>query len=547
MRDLLRVRVSMLAVFVLGGVAVCQPAWAGTPTGPQVQTQYGILQGSTASGVNSFLGIRFAQPPVESLRWVAPQPPSSWSGVMQATAYGSQCAQPVTQFGMTGTNEDCLFLNVRTPANVTASSELPVMVWIHGGAFFAGEGSDYDGSSIITENNVIVVTLNYRLGLFGFLALPSLAAENSQGQTGNYGILDQQAAIAWVRGNIAKFGGNPSNITIFGESAGGQSVIDQLTSPGVGRLHGAIIESGAYAPALPTLAGAETTYEAIAASSSRGLNCTNPTAACMRALTAAQLVAAINPLTDLGVISPVVDGTVIPQQPVLAFNTGSFQHVPVINGNNHDEWRLFTALNDLFGTGPVTTADYPTALQTAYGSLASSVAAAYPLSNFASANYAYSATVTDSGFACGAHMVTAQLAQYVPVYGYELNDPNAPDLFLPNDPNLPNTGDSHASELPYLFPTLQSSLFGKGPAQFTSTQLALAKTTRASWASFARYGRPLSATGGAWVSYNASSKYIQSLISPSPHAYSGFVANHQCDLWKAGLFSAAGLPSNAPY
>jgi len=519
---------------------LASPAWAQI-----VQTQYGELQGSTANGVSSFKGVPYATPPVGALRWVAPTPPASWNGVRQALAFGSQCAQPISQFGMAGDAEDCLYLNVETPVNFTANSKLPVMVWIHGGAFITGEGWDYDASSMVTEDNVVVVTLNYRLGLLGFMALPSLAVD---GDAGNYGLLDQQFAVKWVRQNIAGFGGDPAKITIFGESAGGQSVIDNVTSPGIGKLHGAIAESGSYAPALPTIAQAETTYAQIVSDPNRGLDCAPTDAVCLRALTPAQLVAAINPLTDLGVISPIVDGTVLPAQPFQALNSGAFQHVPIINGSNHDEWRLFVVLNDLFGSGAITPAEYPAAVEAVVGSqYAQAALAQYPLSAYPSPNYAYAALVTDQGFACGAHLVNALAAQYTPVYSYELNDPNAPDIFLPFDPNMPNTGDSHASELPYLYPTLQSPLFGKGPAQFTAQQQVLAKGMRAMWTSFARYGRPLNPRGGIWQRFNVASDEVLSLVPPSPNEYSGFVAGHQCLFWKPLLLQRAGLPGGVPY
>jgi para-nitrobenzyl esterase len=531
-----------------GAIFAAMFLWSGhvaAQSGPIVTTSYGQLQGSTANGISSFEGVPYAAPPVGPLRWVAPQLPTPWQGVRQATQFGPQCAQPFSQFGHQGDSEDCLYLNVQVPAGTLPGSNLPVMVWIHGGAFITGEGWDYDGTALIQAGNVMVVTLNYRLGLLGFMADPVLAAENQQGQTGNYGLLDQQAAIAWVKQNATAFGGNPKNITIFGESAGGQSVQDNLASPSAPKVHGAIIESGAYAPALPTLAFEESYAEATMAT----LGCPMPTtAACLRALSVAQLIAAVDPETDTGVISPVVDGVVLPLQPLQAFNSGQFQRVPVLNGSNHDEYRLFVILAEVLGAPPYTTQTFYDTVLAAFGqTFGEQVISHYPVANFGNADYDYAALVTDAGFACDAHLVNSLLAQYVPVYSYELNDPNAPDLFLPFDPNMPNAGDAHASELPYFWPLLQSPLFGKGVAQFTQQQQVLALGMRQSWTSFARYGRPLSPRSGAWLPYSTAKDNIYTLVAPTIQSYTGFAANHQCGFWKDYLLNEAGLPQTVPY
>jgi para-nitrobenzyl esterase len=416
------------------------------------------------------------------------------------------------------------------------------MVWIHGGAFITGEGWDYDGTALVNTGNVIIVTLNYRLGLLGFMAHPALVGAN--GQVGNYGLLDQQAAIAWVRQNIKNFGGNPNAVTIFGESADGQSIIDNLVSTTLPAVHTAISESGDYAAAIPTLSAAEADAESRMAS----LGCTSQTAACLRSLTVAQLLSAVNPLTDLGKISPVVDGEVIPEQPWQALAAGKFQRVPVINGSNHDEYRLFVILALVLGAPPYTPQTYAAAVDAQFGStIGPEALALYPPSFDGGPNYAYAAVITDSGFACGAHLVNSLLSQYVPVYSYELNDPNAPDLFLPYEPEMPNAGDSHAAELPYLWPLLQSSLFGKGVADFTPAQQNLALGMRSSWTSFAKYGRPLNPRGVSWAPFTIAGDNLLSLIPPAAPNYNGFVANHNCDFWIPLLLQQAGLPANTKY
>ena len=514
-----------------------------------VQTQYGQVQGIVVNGVSEYLGIPYASPPVGALRWAAPTPPHNFNGVRQTTQFSSSCPQPVSQFGRPSTNEDCLYLNVYVPPGTNASSKLPVMTWIHGGAFITGEGSDYDGSALATEGHVIVVTINYRLGLLGFLAHPALAALDPHGSSGDYGLEDQQAALTWVAGNIAGFGGDPARNTIFGESAGGASVSFQLVSPTTPKVHGAIIESGAYARSLPTLAASEATGEALAAASptapTPGLGCPDQTASCLRSVPVSTIVGAVNALT--GSVSPDIDNYVLPTQPLQAYNAGTFQHVPIINGTNHDEYRLFVALNDFFGTGPLTADEYTATIEASFGTLASAVLAEYPLANYASPNYAYAALVTDYSFACGGHLLNGLAAQYTPVYSYELNDPNAPDLFLPPDPNLPDLGDSHASELPYLYPALTDPLFGLGPVKFTPSQAALAKGMRASWTSLATYGRPLNPRGGAWLRYSTAQDGVLSLVPPSPRMGYGFVEDHNCDFWKPVILFQAGLPGTVPY
>jgi len=538
---MMRFRVLAFAVAWLGAAQ----ALATTP-GPIVQTEYGQVQGFTANGINAFEGIPYATPPVGNLRWVSPQPPAPFNTTFQATSFGPQCPQPLSQFGHQGTDEDCLYLNIQAPSGAKPGSNLPVLFWIHGGAFITGEGWDYDGTSMVLEDNVIIVTINYRLGLLGFMADAALAADDPHGRTGNYGLLDQQAALAWVQQNIANFGGNPKNVTIFGESAGGQSVIDNLASATAPKFQKAIIESGAYEPALPTLAAAE----ADAATRMATLGCTGNTAAdaaCLRALSVTQVLSVVNPLTDLGKISPIVDGYALPSQPMQAFNGGQFQHIPVLNGSNHDEWQLFVILGEVLGAQPYTPSSLAAAVDLQFGSLAPQVLAQYPEADYYSPDYDYAALITDSGFACGAHLVNSLLAQYVPVYSYELTDPNAPDLFLPYDPYMPITGDMHASELPYIWPLLQSSLFGKGVAQFTQKQQVMAKGMRSAWTSFARYGRPLDPTGGYWPAYSTAGDNVQSLTAPSPKTGSGFVADHKCDFWKALLLQEAGLPNSVPY
>ncbi len=217
-----------------------------------VQTDKGPVVGRQAGAVRTFFGIPYAAPPVGDLRWKAPQSAAAWTNPRDASAFGNVCFQVATGMlegeeqtkGKILGNEDCLYLNVYSPSSATPDSRLPTMVWIHGGAFIFGAGSEYDASVLAQKHRVVVVTLNYRLGSFGFLSLTTLKAESPDRASGNYGLLDQQAALRWVQNNIVAFGGDRGNVTLFGESAGAMSVCAQLASPAAAGLsHKAIIQS----------------------------------------------------------------------------------------------------------------------------------------------------------------------------------------------------------------------------------------------------------------------------------------------------------------
>ncbi len=505
-------------------------------------TESGPVQGFTAGTIAQFRGIPYAAPPIGALRWRPPALPAAWTGTRSAANYGPACPQLFNA----NTSEDCLSLNISVPLNATSTSKLPVMVWIHGGGFISGTGSDFDGAALANAGHVVVVTINYRLGYLGFLAHAALTAADSNHVSGNYGLLDQQAALAWVRRNIAGFGGNPGRLTIFGESAGGQSVVDQLISPGAGKLAGAIIQSGAYALTLPTLSAAETTTGAAAATK---LGCPDQSAACLYALDATKIGAALNPLSDLGAVSAVVDGRTLLETPAVALNAGHFQRVPVINGSNHDEMRLFTGLTIGFG-GAAKTADQVAAFITSgFGSdapafLAAYTPNAYPGQTYAP-DYAYSALLTDQVFACSAHLFSALMAPYTPVYQYELNDPNAPTQSGPDIAGF-SYGNAHSSDLSYLFLNYNVA-FHPGPAVFSPSQKRLVSAMQGYWTSFARYGRPLASQSGAWPKLVQPGSAVLELRPPSAAASAGFFNDHHCDLLKSRILTGAALPDTAPY
>src|ERR1700722_12604601 len=329
-----------VAGLTLGALIAVAPAVSadtagGQPagSGPVAGTTNGAVRGLTVSNSDEFLGIPYAAPPVGALRWQPPQPAASWRGVRDATRFAPHCPQLASPFGQASTSEDCLFLNVFTPSRGQAGARSPVMVWIHGGALVTGESNDYDPTKLV-EDGVTVVTINYRLRALGFLADPALA--DAKGQSGDYGLMDQQAALRWVQRNIAGFGGDPRNVTIFGESAGGLSVLSQVASPEArGLFSRAIAESGSYNLTQASLASAETAGQAFATAA----GCSDQTVACLRSLP----VSTIRADETAAGYTPNINSEVLPQTLKTAFATGDFNRVPIINGTNHDEWRLFVA------------------------------------------------------------------------------------------------------------------------------------------------------------------------------------------------------------
>jgi para-nitrobenzyl esterase len=508
-----------------------------------ISTQSGPLRRITSGPVNQYLGIPYAAPPLGARRWLPPKPFGQWQGVFPATRFGSECPQvdPFSnnEFG----SENCLFLNVYTPRPKDDSQALPVMVWIHGGALITGGGDLYDPAPLV-ERGVIVVTINYRLGLLGFFAHPALDAEGHL--NANYGLMDQQLALKWVRRNIAAFGGDPARVTIFGESAGGQSVHMQLASPGAaGLFQRAIAESGSfddfqdYLPFIVPLAQGETTGTGLVPSGvafAAAAGCGSQTAACLRGLTAAAVVG-VQP-TLPSALFPFIDGTLVPQKLPSAFASGQFNHVPVIDGATHDEGRLFVnEAYDFRGT-PLTDAGYQAAvaalelLPVTDPFVQFLVNVAYPLTNYpppppflVSAPLALGALFTDEIFDCPERNADQLLSKYVTIYTYEFNDENAPLSFGVPQGSFP-LGAYHAAEIQYLM-----NIFGI-PAPFTSDQQLLSNTMISYWTHFAKTGNPNSANTPHWSPYNSLTDRFQSLAPPTPTVESTFDSEHGCSaLW----------------
>ena len=524
-----RVRTQLaVAGLTLGALIAAAPAVSASTlggragasgSGPVTGTANGPVRGLANGAVDEFLGIPYAAPPVGALRWRPPQPAASWSGVRDATQFAPHCPQPPTPFGQASTSEDCLFLNVFTPSHHQAGSHFPVMVWIHGGALVTGESNDYDPAALVADG-VTVVTINYRLGALGFLAHPALADAN--GQSGDYGLMDQQAALRWVQRNIASFGGNPHNVTVFGESAGGLSTLSQVASPQArGLFERAIVESGSYNLTQASLASAESAGETFAVKA----GCASQTAACLRSLPVSTILAD----QDAAGYTPNINSAVLPETLGAAFATGNFNRVPIINGTNRDEWRLFVALSELSGN-PVTASNYQSMISSTLGvpaAVAAVIAAKYPLTAFPSPSIALGAVGTDAIFACPALAIDQSVSRFVPAFAYEFNDGNAPELFLP--PVSFPYGAAHASEIQYLM-DLPTAAF---PGTLSAQQQQLAATMKGYWTNFAKSGFPSSSGAPFWPLFNNATQKMQSLAPPTPQTETGFANVHNCTFWTA--------------
>jgi len=548
----LRVQVAFLCLAAAGIVNALSAAPAAAS--PAIVTQNGPLKGIETPTTDEYLGIPYAVPPVGNLRWTPPQPNGRWHGVLQANQFGNFCTQP-NGFGGTLGSEDCLTLNIYTPRarkNQNKHHGLPVMVWIHGGALVTGAGGDYDPTRMVEQGGVIVVTINYRLGLLGFFAHPAIDAEGHL--NGNYGLMDQQLALKWVQRNIAAFGGDSGRTTIFGESAGGQSVYANLASPtAAGLFQRAISESGSYIEfqdywtpiSIVPLAQAETLGTSLVASGTTfaanpAVGCSRQTAECLRSVAASTLV-----LVQPSTLYPFVDGTILTQSLEAAFSTGHFNRVPVISGGNHDEWRLFVADEfDAVGNPLKDEANYETAVAALWGAFGSGFvteieSVLYPLANYPisppippgdpspSPGIALGASGTDGIFDCPERNGVALLSVFVPTYAYEFNDENAYLVFdeFPSPPFPPITfplGTAHFTEVPYLFDVFST------PSMFTPEQQQLSESMISYWTTFAAKGNPNSAGQPLWSRYNPATDEFQSLVPPMPMVETTFNSEHLC-------------------
>ncbi|MGZ0153453.1 carboxylesterase/lipase family protein [Kribbella sp. WER1] len=475
---------------------------------PVVATGNGAVRGVSVDGTAAFRGIPYAAAPTGDLRWRAPRAAASWRGVRDATTYAPGCPQAPGIAPPGALSEDCLYLNVSTAA-LHHTTKRPVIVWIHGGGLTQDSGSNYDGTKL-AKAGAVVVTINYRLGALGFLAHPAFASHPG-GATGNYGLMDQQAALRWVQHNIARFGGDPHNVTIAGESAGGLSVLAHVTSQSSkGLFQKAIVESGTFALEQESHAQAEAFGKQFATK----VGCADQSAACLRKVPVQTLV------DNLGNLIPgAVDGAVLKESIGTALAAGRFNHVPILNGSNHDEEALFTLGGHVVSRGynlpyttPVTPQNYESNIATALRITppqAKAIAADYPLSAYSSPDKAFGTLIGDATFACTA----AKVDTWTNARAYEFNDDTAPFLFAPAGTIQVAT---HGSEMWYLF-DLPNAPF---PQPLNAQQTTLADTMRADWVKFA-------ATGSPWPAYgrNHTTKSFQ---LPAPTVSTDFAERHHC-------------------
>ena len=350
---------------------IAPEAIAADHASPIVRTAEGPVQGFVRNGVDQFLGIPYAAPPIGDLRWQPPKPHVAWTETLNATKFGNTCPQ-ITELGVfagpVSLTEDCLYLNVFTMRTNPAAGakKLPVLLWIHGGGLFDGESNDYDASALVKggpAGPTVVVTINYRLGLLGYLGHPALDAEGHN--FGNYGLMDQQEALRWVQRNIAAFGGDPGNVTLGGQSAGSTSTAAAMISPAsAGLFHRAIFQSGPLLTVAP-LALAEQRGANFAKAAGCGTDATAEAATCLRALSVEKILSLQGTAAANGpyVNGLMVDGTVLPISGDVAWSTGKFNRMPIMNGAVADEGAFAASIDELF-FGPMSAERYTKLVKT---------------------------------------------------------------------------------------------------------------------------------------------------------------------------------------
>lgn len=551
----MRKRLSRIAALILGAsgavtlaVAACAQSSA-VDGGPVVQTRDGKVQGFFTSGVAEFLGIPYAAPPVGDLRWRPPVPAAPWKAVLKATAFGPTCAQNTNLGPFSGpasVAEDCLFINVFTP-NLTPDikgkgtlENLPVMFWSYGGGESVGESNDYDGSKLAREGNVVVVTFNYRLNLMGFIAHPAL--DNEGHMFANYGLLDNQLALQWVHDNIAKFGGDPNNITIFGQSAGARNTASEVLSPlAKGLFKQAIFESGAIPTETP-LSVAEQKGVAFAVAAGCGSGTGADVAACLRALPAAQIqTLSLSFLTGL-----VVDGTILPDQAIVQYETGNFNHVPILDGDARNEGAFFLAIDEFNESpqAPLTETQFQASMNTTFSGNAGpggsppaypagtvqKVLAEYPLSSYPTPELQWVQEYTDANYSCITRHVNQSISKQVPLYMYEFRYENPPVYFPP----LPGFVflAYHTSDIQFFWNVYHGGASGT-PHPLNPQEEKLSEAMIRTWVNFARTGNPNGPGSAPWPRYQPNNGQILTydITGLSTETDQFWAAEHHCDFW----------------
>lgn len=490
-----------------------------------LQTASGAVRGVAHDGIDAFKGIRYAAPPVGALRWRPPEPAAPWTGVLEARDFGATCAQTneLGGFAARSESEDCLFLNVFAPTERSTATKLPVMVWIHGGGLFSGSSNEYDPTRMVKEGGVVLVSFNYRLNVFGFL---SQSALNSEGHpAGNYGFMDQQLALRWVQENIAAFGGDPKRVTIFGESAGGSSVLTQLSSPRAeGLFHRAIVQSGSATEVLKERPLADST--AAGAQLAKALGCKGTDAACLRSKSVAEIMKKA-PALVAGWPFPTVDGYVLDEPVSAALAAGRFNRVPVINGSNADEQTWFLGMEELASGKPMDAETYAMRIASEFAPHGAEILAAYPASRYPSPSEAYVASAGDHIAHCPGRRLNQSMARFTEVYSYEFADRTAPASFP--DVSFPY-GAAHTLEIQYLFDGFAGA--GGTRRSLIAQQRGLSQRMIGYWTRFATTGEPNGVGLDPWLAYGAAGNPTIALKNPTEVVSDdSFRRRHHCDLW----------------
>jgi para-nitrobenzyl esterase len=496
----------MLCLLVPITLAVVRPL--GAADSETVGTEAGQVQGALSSDgkVHAFKGIPFAAPPVGDLRWKAPQPVAAWTGVRPATEFGARCMQARVYNDMIfrdqGPSEDCLYLNVWTPST---TGRLPVMVWIYGGGFSAGAASEprQDGERL-AEKGVVVVSMNYRLGVFGFFSHPELTKESGHNASGNYGLLDQLAALQWVHKNIAAFGGDPGKVTIFGESAGSFSVSALMATPlAKGLFQRAIGESGAF---FGNTLRTKSLADSEAADGKFAESIGAPSLEALRALPADKLLEAAGKPGTIR-FRPNIDGYYFPEDAAALFKSGQQSHVPLLAGWNADEGNYAS----IFAGAAPTPASYVSRLHTLFGDQAEAILKLYPAASDEQTRRSAQDLQGDQfiGFSTWKwlemHLSTGNSREF----RYEFDD--APPAAKGS--TAPSRGAYHSAEIEFVFEALPSKDLPWRPEDEKLSDLISTY-----WTNFAKRGDPNGPGLPRWPAYSAHGQYQVMHLSATPQA-----------------------------
>lgn len=528
----------LIALVLLSTIAVsCAPSAApAAPIQDPITIDTGKISGTAVGDLHVYKGIPYAAPPIGNLRWKPPQLVEPWQGVKACTEPGPA---PMGYYSSlfpfySKPNEDCLYLNVWTPAKMS-NDKLPVMVWIYGGAFRFGEGDNplYDGTKL-AQKSAVVVTFNYRLGPLGYLAHPLLSKEDPHGSSGNYGLLDQIAALQWVQKNIAVFGGDPNRVTVFGQSAGATSILFLMVSPlTTGLFQCAISESAYDGPSFQDLNESKwgnPPREDIGLQLAKDLGCDTAAdpIACLRAKPAQDVMDKGTPPADVSApgyrYEPCVDGWVVPDLPDNMFQQGKQHSVPLLIGSNTDEWALFQWLNKS------TLASYTSYVNSQFRDKASQVMAMFPATNDSEANASSEQLVTLYTFTCPAKFYATSMAKVnSPVYFYQFSRV-APGTKL---------RAFHLAEIGYVFGNLTPFASPLKPDKyFNDTDRTLSDAMMTYWVNFAANGNP-NATGlTQWPAFDAQTAQYMDL-GDTLQVKSG-VFNDACTLLTGSLQTKRG-------